>query len=109
MDERLESMWLLVYYQVSGELGIARCSHRLDIYLGECGLARKLIHWSSPRNLFFACLIFAVGLDREIILTAKFSRSMWYFEAPKERRKSSKGFTSCSYPVTRHGIVANWS
>ena len=28
--------------------------------------------------LFFACLIFAVGLDREIILTAKFSRSMVY-------------------------------
>ena len=75
MDERLESLWLLVYYQVSGELGIARCSHRSDIYLGECGLARKLIHGSSPRNLFFACLIFAVGLDREIILTAKFSRS----------------------------------
>ena len=57
---------------------------------------------------FFACLIFAVGLDREIILTAKFSRSMSYFEAPKERRKT-KGLTSCSYPVTRHGIVANWS
>ena len=44
MDERLESLWLLVYYQVSGEPGIARCSHRSDIYLGECGLARKLIH-----------------------------------------------------------------
>jgi len=75
MDERLESLWLLVYYQVSGELGIAHCSHRSDIYLGECGLACKLIHWSSPRNLFFMCLIFAVGLDCEIILTAKFSRS----------------------------------
>ena len=61
MDERLESLWLLVYYQVSGKLGIARCSHRSDIYLGECGLARKLIHGSWPRNLFFACLIFAVG------------------------------------------------
>ena len=44
MDERLESLWLLVYYQVSGEPGIARCSHRSDIYLGECGLAHKLIH-----------------------------------------------------------------
>ena len=44
MDECLESLWLLVYYQVSGELGIAHCSNRLDIYLGECGLARKLIH-----------------------------------------------------------------
>ena len=78
MDERLESLWLLVYYQVSGEPGIARCSHQSDIYLGECGLARKLIHWSSLRNLFFTCLIFAVGLDREINLTGKFSRSsMW--------------------------------
>ena len=44
MDERLESLWLLVYFQLSGEPGIARCSHRSDIYLGECGLARKLIH-----------------------------------------------------------------
>ena len=44
MDERLESLWLLVYYQVSGEPGIARCSHQSDIYLWECGLARKLIH-----------------------------------------------------------------
>ena len=44
MDECLESLWLLVYYQVSGEPGIARCSHRSDIYPGECGLARKLIH-----------------------------------------------------------------
>ena len=75
MDERLESLWLLVYYQVSGEPGIGHYSHRSDIYLGECGLACKLIHWSSLRNLFFMCLIFAVGLDREIILTAKFSRS----------------------------------
>ena len=29
---------------VSGEPGIAGCSRRLDIYLRECGLARKLIH-----------------------------------------------------------------
>ena len=28
MDERLESLWLLVYYQVSGKPGIVRCSHR---------------------------------------------------------------------------------
>ena len=46
MDERLESLWLLVNYQVSGEPGIARCSRLSDIYLGECGLARKLVHWS---------------------------------------------------------------
>ena len=44
MDKRLESSWRLVYYQVSGDPGIARCSCRSDIYLGECGLARKLIH-----------------------------------------------------------------
>ena len=44
MDKRLESSWHLVYYQVSGEPGIAGCSRRSDIYLGECGLARKLIH-----------------------------------------------------------------
>ena len=31
MDERLESSWRLVYYQVSGEPGIARCSRRSDI------------------------------------------------------------------------------
>ena len=44
MDERLESSWRLVYYQVSGEPVITRCSRRSDIYLVECGLARKLIH-----------------------------------------------------------------
>ena len=44
MDECLESLWLLVYYQVSGEPGIARCSHQSNIYLGESGLVRKLIH-----------------------------------------------------------------
>ena len=31
MDERLESSWHLVYYQVSGEPGNSRCSHRSDI------------------------------------------------------------------------------
>ena len=31
MDERLESSWRLVYYQVSGEPGIACCSRRSDI------------------------------------------------------------------------------
>ena len=66
MDERLESFWCLVYYQVSGEPGIAHCSRRSDITSG-CELARKLIHWS-----FFVCLIFAIGLDREII---QFSQS----------------------------------
>ena len=53
MDERLESTWHLVYYQVSGEPGIACYGRRSDIYLVECGLAHKLIHWSSPRNFIF--------------------------------------------------------
>ena len=44
MDEFLESSWHLVYYQVSGEPGIAGCSFRSDIYLGKCGLLCKLIH-----------------------------------------------------------------
>ena len=43
MDECLESCWHLVYYQVSGQPRFARCSRRSDIYLGECGLAHKLI------------------------------------------------------------------
>ena len=46
MDERLESNWHLVYYQVSGDPGIARCSCRLDIYLGSvdlCAQAYSLI------------------------------------------------------------------
>ena len=51
IDECLETCWRLVYYQVSEEPGIARCSRRSDIYLGECGLARKLIQWSSPRTV----------------------------------------------------------
>ena len=38
MDERLESSYCLVYYWVSGEPGIAGCSHRLDIYRGEVDL-----------------------------------------------------------------------
>ena len=53
MDKRLESSWRLVYYQVSGEPGITRCSRWSDINLVECGLARKLIHRSSPHNFIF--------------------------------------------------------
>ena len=53
MDEYLESSWRLVYYQVSGEPGITRCSRRSDIYLVEYGLARKLIQWSLPHNFIF--------------------------------------------------------
>ena len=72
MDERLESSWCLVYYQVSGEPGIAHCSRRLNNYLRECG---SLFTNHPHVILFFACLIFAVGLNHKIILTAKFFRS----------------------------------
>jgi len=58
MDECLESFWRLVYYQVSGKPGIARCSHWSDIYFGECGLTYKLIHWSSPCNFNFCVFHF---------------------------------------------------
>ena len=56
MDERLESSWRLVYYQVRGEPGIAGCSRRSDIYLGECGLTRASLFTDHRRViLFFAC------------------------------------------------------
>ena len=60
-EEHLESSWRLVYYQVSGEPRIARCSCQSDIYLRECVFACKLIHWSSPHNF----IIFVVGLDHK--------------------------------------------
>ena len=58
MDEHLERSSCLVYYQVSGEPGIAGYSCRSDICLGGMDLRA----------------IFAVCLDCEIILTAKFSQ-----------------------------------
>ena len=73
MDECLESLWLLVYYQVSGEPGIARCSHRSDIYLGSVDLRASL--FTDHRRVIYFSRVSAVGLDREIILSAKFSRS----------------------------------
>ena len=76
IDERLESSWCLVYYQVSGKQGIACCSRRLDIYPGECGLARASFH---RRIIYISRVkIFEVGHECEIILTAKFSRSTIY-------------------------------
>ena len=76
MDERLESSWHLVYYQVLREPGIAGCSRRSDIYLGECGLACKLIHWSPPHNFIFCVLNFRGWTrPRNYFFTAKFSRS----------------------------------
>jgi len=56
MDERLESSWRLVYYQVSGEPGIAGCSRRLDIYLRECGLTcASLFTDHRCVIIFFVC------------------------------------------------------
>ena len=50
------------------------CSHRLDIYPRECGIARASLF--IDRRRIFTCYNFAVGCNREIILTAKISRSM---------------------------------
>ena len=53
MDEHLESSWHLVYYQVSGEPGIAGCSRRSDIYLGECGLAHASLFIDHRHVILF--------------------------------------------------------
>ena len=58
-DEHLETCWRLVYYQVSGEPGIAGCSHRSDIYLRGVDLRASLFTDHHHVILFFACLIFA--------------------------------------------------
>ena len=46
------------------KVSLAVYSGRSDIYLGGYGLARTL-------NFFIACLIFAIGLDCEIIFNSK--------------------------------------
>ena len=75
VDERLESSVL------STILSIGRAKYRLmyivmaqTFTLGGYRLVCTLIHGSLLCKFFFffACLIFAVGLNREIILTAKF-------------------------------------
>ena len=58
----------LVYYQVSGEPGIASYSHRWDIHLGSVDLLTSLFIDHHRLILFFA-----VCLHHEIILTVKFS------------------------------------
>ena len=59
IDERLESSRRLVYYQVSGEPGIAGCDCPSAIYFGGGGwLVHKLIHWSSWHNFVFHVLNF---------------------------------------------------
>ena len=42
----------------AGEPGITGCGGRSNIYLGECGLAHKLTHWSLLRNFIFPMLNF---------------------------------------------------
>ena len=72
MDEHLESSKHLVYYQVTGEPGIAGCSRQSDIYLGMGGgwsLHAHLLIDHCYVSSIFVCLIFAVGLGREIINT----------------------------------------
>ena len=61
---------------VSGELGIAGCSRVYrTITPGSVDLHASLSTDHRHIILLFACLIFPFGLDREIILTAKISRS----------------------------------
>ena len=51
-DKFLESSWDLVYYQVSGEPGIAGCSFRSD---GNVDLRANLFTDHHRIILFFAC------------------------------------------------------
>ena len=74
MDKRFESFWCLVYYLVLGEPGIAVVVDP-TFNSGSVDLRANLFTDHHRVILFFACLIFAVDLDCEIILTAKFSRS----------------------------------
>ena len=80
MNERLESSLCLVYCQVSGEPGIVSVIVDWTFNSGSVDLLASLFTESSPRNFFFACLIFAVGLDRKIILTAKFPDLQYYIQ-----------------------------
>ena len=69
MDKHLESSW---YQESQGSLAVV-----VDrtFNLGSVDLRASLFTDHRRIILFFTCLIFAVGLDREIFLTAKFSRS----------------------------------
>ena len=74
IDERLESSWRLVYYQISGEPGIAGCSRRSDIYPGECGLVCASFFTVHRHVIYILCVKFS-----QLDSTAKFSRSMVYW------------------------------
>ena len=71
MDEHLESCWRLVYYQVSGEPRIAPVVVDQTFTLGSVDLCASLFIDHHRIILFFACLIFAVDLDREITLNSE--------------------------------------
>ena len=75
MDECLESSWHLVYYQVSESQGWLAVVIDWTFTSGSVDLRASLFTDHCRVILFFVCLIFAVGLDRKIVLTAKFSRS----------------------------------
>ena len=76
MDKRLESSWGLVYstrYQESqGSLTVVI---NRTFNSGSVDLRTSLFTDHRRVILFFVCLIFAFGLDCEIILTVKFSQS----------------------------------
>ena len=56
MDERLESSYCSVYYEVSGESRITGCSRRSDIYPRECALARASLFTDCRHvSLIFVC------------------------------------------------------
>ena len=67
MDERLESSWHLVYCQVSGDPGITAVVVYRTFTPGSVDLCTSLFTDHRHVILFFACLIFVVGLDREIV------------------------------------------
>ena len=84
---RESQVWLAVYVHVY--------SHRSDICLGgvwTCAHTYSLI--IAPHVYFFTCLICAVGLNRKIILTSKFSRST-LFKGWRKHRPQSEEVLAC--------------
>ena len=96
MDERLESSWRLVYYgdeESQGSLTVVVDrtfnSGSMDLFTDHCCVI-----------LFFACLIFKVGLNREIFLTVKFSQSLVHEEWHRLFETLTLKFYSCYSRVT---------
>jgi len=84
MDECLESSWHLVYYQISGEPGIAPVVVDWTFTSGSVDLRASLFIDHRRVILFFVCLIFAVDLDnRHFFYNAMCdSISSWAFFMP---------------------------